>query len=334
MGGRLAWAGGVLCLARAGERTGALLLARMTEKGPRLVRVLKGAPPEGLVCPPLPKGFHAGEGDLLLVTTGEETQFAPATEEALSPYYGRLSSRLRALARLVDSCETGAVGEVEEVEFPSDLPRPRGLGIRGAEVRGTRGGPGEERAVLDVRVKVPLAGAPGKRLRVGIPRAFAGSEARVGRKAFFLRVDDATGALVPLDGGMLELASDLDQAALFFSLRRIGLPLPPALTTEAATLRVWTECWNSKDFEGALLCYSRESAFRRDADAVRARFESYPAAVELQIESVERDGGGSTVEVAATATIGDFVRTSRCTIRFVEEEGETLILDDGFAEAR
>lgn len=316
-------AGAVFCLALAGERTGTLLLARMTEKGPRLVRVLKGALPEGLVCPPLPEGFRAGEGEFLLVTTGEETQFAPATEEALSPHYGRLGSRLRALARLVDSCELGAVGEVEEVEFPSD-----------PEVRGTRGDPGDERAVLDVRVKVPLAGAPGESLRVGIPRAFAGSEARVGRKAFFLRVDDATGALVPLDGGMLELASDLDQAALFFSLRRIGLPLPPALTTEAATLRVWTECWNSKDFEGALLCYSRESAFRRDADAVRPRFESYPAAVELQIESVERDGGGSTAKVAATATIGDFVRTSRCTMRFVEEEGEKLILDDGFAEAR
>lgn len=308
-------AGAVLCLALAGERTGALLLARMTEKGPRLIRVLVGSPFEVIACPALPEGFEAGEGELLLCATGEKTQFAPATEEALSPHYERLGPRLRLLARLVDSCALGAVGEVEEVEFPSASRS-------------------DERAVLDVRVRVPLAGAPGKKLRVRIPRTFAGSEARVGRKAFFLRVDDATGALVPLHGGVLELASDLDQAYLIFSLRRIGLALPRALTSEAATLHAWTECWNSKDFEGVLLCYSRESRFRSLADAVRPQFESYPATVELQIESIGRTGGGSTARVVATARAGDFVRTSRCTMRLVEEEGQVLILDDGFAEAR
>ena len=302
----------ILCAALAGERAGGLLLVRMTGKGPRLIRVLEGGLPEGGVCPPLPGGFDAAEGELILVKTGEKTEFAPATEDALAPHYERLRPRMRALARLVDSCELGAVGEVEEVEL----------------------GTGGERAVLDVRVRVPLVGAPGRSIRVHIPRRFAGAEARVGRKAFFLRVDDATGALVPLDGGALELASDLEQACLLFTLRRIGLGLPPALTSEAATLRAWSECWNAKDFEGVLLCYSRRSLFRRHAGAVRPRFESYPATVELQIESVERGEGGSTVRVLATTTDRDFVRTSRCHMRFVEEEGGLLILDDGFAGAR
>ena len=133
---------------------------------------------------------------------------------------------------------------------------------------------------------------------------------------------------------MLELVSDLDQAYLLFTLRRLGLGLPPVLVTEAVTLRAWTECWNAKDFEGVLLCYGRESPFRRHAEEVRPRFDSYPAKVELQIESVEPGEGGSVVSVAATATVGDFVRTSRAKMRFVREGDELLILDDGFGEAR
>ncbi len=301
-----------LCMALAGERTGGVFLARMTEKGPRLIRALEGEMPEEAACPPLPEGFEATAGELFLVRTGEKAEFTPAAEDVLRADYEGLKPPLRALAKLVDACELSAVGEVEQVEH----------------------GTGAERAVLDVRVGMPLVGAPEERLRVHILHAYAGAEARVGRKAFFLALDDASGALVPLEGGMLELASDLDQACLVFNLRRLGLRLPPALTTEAATLRAWTECWNSKDFEGVLLCYSPRSPFRRQADAVRPQFEGYPAEVEIEIESIERGEEGSVAAVVATATVGDFVRTSRCRMRFAREGEEVLILDDGFSEAR
>jgi len=121
-------------------------------------------------------------------------------------------------------------------------------------------------------------------------------------------------------------------------------------TTVQATLAEWQAAWNARDLDRCILCYAKDSDFRKRYDAggeargeLAAQIKQFPCRVELTIErttkasTYAREGdGGASASMTAEATVlmtlsaPDWEDRRRTTMKFVFEDGEWLVFDEGF----
>jgi hypothetical protein len=117
----------------------------------------------------------------------------------------------------------------------------------------------------------------------------------------------------------------------------------PRLTTVQATLAEWQDAWNSRDIERCILCYSPRNALRVEyasgggRERLSEQIKSFPGQVKLSIQRVKRSpalgaGEEETATVTVLVTLSAVSPDDRpaATMKFVREEGEWLILEEGF----
>ncbi len=160
------------------------------------------------------------------------------------------------------------------------------------------------------------------------------------------------------DGFVVVKAVRLSGAALEGEAKRLALeaigPRTARLTTIQATLAEWQDAWNAQDVARCILCYGRESRLRRryaSGGIARRELEreirASPGTVAVSIEKIcvvlapTSEGARETAEVEVTVELtplpGAAARLSAAaqagkpaTMQFIRENGEWLILREGF----
>jgi len=122
-------------------------------------------------------------------------------------------------------------------------------------------------------------------------------------------------------------------------LRHAGLVGCPAeRDTIAGTLLAWQNAWNSKrEVENCLACYSQQSPWRQKWEGgpesrkeLAAVMEKYPALIEAILDRVDQGKNQASAAVRLRViSAGGYVEVRSITMKFVFENGQWLILDEG-----
>lgn len=208
-----------------------------------------------------------------------------------------------------------------------------------------------ERAVLRFMIETRLLGGGVPDIvEVHVPApdaAFAGELPflRMGRYCLFLRSRRAGSGLdiVSPYYGVYYLDDATQEALLKEKIfntptMRERKSQAPILTTMQATLGVWQEAWNGKNLARLIACYARGSEFRRLYDAggkyrlaLDRKLREFPGTVTISILGVSNEGPEQALASVELMLEVEGARERRnAEMRFVREEGEWRILEEGF----
>jgi len=244
-------------------------------------------------------------------------QPSPTAEEPVSPATPAASP----LAQQVAASETVLVGMLSNVRLD-----PSG-------------------AVGTFKVESGLVGysAYGEPVSVYFPAASGTPEP--GRYALFLngrQMGDGFD-VVSAKWGAVRLADEEQEKKL---QSEVAAALPPGgarkFTTIQAMLAEWQDSWNKRELERCIRCYASGNPLRRQYETggegkarLKEQIESFPGTIGISVQKVQitRSAGGARgAEVTVLLTISaDGVEDRRtATMKLVCEDGEWLILEEGF----
>ena len=250
-------------------------------------------------------------------STGTDTARPRETPVTTTPVGPRRDPAAELMKRRVAGVETILVGTLSGV-------RPSGSGAEGI-----------------FRVEESLLGYGGFAEPIGV--RLKGSSPEAGRYVLFLRgsLTDATFSTSAREGA-LRIA---DAAAEKKIKEAVGTAIrarsPKVLTTIQATLAEWEAAWNARDLARCMRCYARGSNLRKQYDGgaegrqkLEQQMANFPGKVSLALRRIAlspRPGtraADATVMLKLTASGTEDRRTA--TMQLVHEEGEWLILNEGF----
>ncbi|MBN1809256.1 MAG: hypothetical protein JW909_09330 [Planctomycetes bacterium] len=265
---------------------------------------------------------------------------APAVDSPLPAEQGDIGPRgpvSPAVVHVTDSLETQAlaaemiaVGRVVEVRFSTEK------GVRAilrfsVETRLFGGGVPD---LIEVHVPAPDVNYTGE------PPSF-----RTGRYCLFMTSRKSGGGLDMVSPyfGAYYLEDDTQEALLKQKIfatpvmrqRKLSAPI---LTTLQATIGVWQASWNEKNLARLITCYSRKSVFHRlyaaggsHRMALDRKLREFPGTVAVRIVGVsDRTEAEAKVAVELLLEVSGASEQRPAVMRFVKEEGEWRILEEGF----
>ena len=113
------------------------------------------------------------------------------------------------------------------------------------------------------------------------------------------------------------------------------------LTTVQATLAEWESAWNARDLKRCMRCYSRKSKLRKQYGGggegrrnLEQQIEDFPGKVSLALQRITLlpsqgiRAADATVVLKLTSSGVEDRRTA--TMQLVHEDGEWLVLNEGF----
>ncbi len=179
---------------------------------------------------------------------------------------------------------------------------------------------------------------------------FRGKAPEAGKHLLYLRGATKDGRFVVASSkwGVVPVADAAAEEKLKGAVRAAVGKRKAVLTTIQATIAEWQEAWNKRDLDRCIRCYSRESTLRKHYEGgeegrkqLVQQVRNFPATVELSLQriSLTRTVGGAakaadvTVLLKLVASGPDSqAREDRraATMSFVLEDGEWLILKEGF----
>ncbi len=173
---------------------------------------------------------------------------------------------------------------------------------------------------------------------------FGGEAPEAGRYLLFLRGGRADGHFVVASAqwGVVRIEDAATESTLKGTIREAAAGRTAVLTTIHATVAEWQSAWNARDIERCIKCYSRENSLRKHykrsvegRERLIGQLESFPARVELsmqQISPTRAAGAAKGADVTGLLRLSTQTTQDRrlATMKFVFEQGEWLILDEGF----
>ena len=168
-----------------------------------------------------------------------------------------------------------------------------------------------------------------------------GSSPEAGRYVLFLRgsLADATFSTSSRDD-VIPIADAAAEKGAKDSIRA-AVRSDKVLTTIQATLAEWQLAWNARDLKRCMRCYCRESTLRKQYDSgaegrrkLDQQLANFPGTVSLRLQRIAlspgtgRRAADATVMLRLTASGMEDRRTA--TMQLVHEDGEWLILSEGF----
>lgn len=231
----------------------------------------------------------------------------------------------RALARQVAASDTILLGRLSDVR---------------------EAGAGEFFATFNVEDALLGYGGYGSPVTV----RFRGKAPEAGRHLLYLRGATKDGRLVVASAkwGVVPVADAAAEEKLRGSVRAAVGKRKAVLTTIQATIAEWQDAWNKRDLARCIRCYSRESTLRKHYDGgeegrkqLVQQVRTFPATVELSLQriSITRTSAGAAKAADVTVLLklvesgpDTQAREDRraATMSFVLEDGEWLILKEGF----
>ena len=167
-----------------------------------------------------------------------------------------------------------------------------------------------------------------------------------GRYALFLRARPVDGGFMVVSGawGVMRLDDDQEAKKLASEFEAFGADTEK-LSSIQATIVEWQAAWNAHELERCMKCYSPASKLReqfdRSADArakLAEQLKNFPGEIQLSIQKIEKSrtdvqgaAGGADVTVLLAIVMPDGKEDRRpAVMKFVNQDGEWLILEEGF----
>ncbi len=179
---------------------------------------------------------------------------------------------------------------------------------------------------------------------------FRGKAPEAGKHLLYLRGATKDGRFVVASPkwGVVPVADAAAEEKLKGSVRAAAGKRKAVLTTIQATIAEWQDAWNKRDLARCIRCYSRESTLRKHYEGgeegrkqLVKQVRNFPGTVELSLQriSLTRTAGGAAKAADVTVLLklvasGPDTRAREdrkaATMGFVLEDGEWLILEEGF----
>ncbi|MHC4506793.1 MAG: Cif family virulence factor, partial [Planctomycetota bacterium] len=177
-----------------------------------------------------------------------------------------------------------------------------------------------------------------------------GKAPEAGKHLLYLRGATKDGRLViaSTKWGVVPVADAAAEEKLKGAVRAAVGERKAVLTTIQATIAEWQDAWNKRDLARCIRCYSRQNTLRKHYEGgeegrkqLVKQVRSFPGTVELSLQriSLTRTAGGAAKAADVTVLLklvesgpDSQAREDRraATMSFVLEDGEWLILKEGF----